>query len=79
MLEQIDSKELERKLPEILRRVEAGETFTVISCGKPVADIIPSRAADRRKSQMAIRNILNSKKPSITDEYLREFISGDRK
>ena len=38
MLEEIGSYEAKTKLPEILRRVEAGEAFTITSRGKPIAE-----------------------------------------
>ena len=44
MLEEIGSYDAKTKLPEILRRVEAGEAFTITNRGKPIADLIPSRA-----------------------------------
>ena len=46
MNEEIGAYDARTKLPEILRRVEAGERFTITNRGKPVADLIPSRSAD---------------------------------
>ncbi|MBV1919111.1 MAG: type II toxin-antitoxin system prevent-host-death family antitoxin, partial [Pseudomonadales bacterium] len=54
MLEEIGSYEAKTKLPEILRRVEAGEAFTITNRGKPIADVIPSRSSDRLKAEAAI-------------------------
>jgi len=67
------------KLPEILRRVEEGESFTITNRGKPVADLIPSRSSDRLKTISAIDNILQSKKYKMSDSSLNELKSEGRK
>ncbi len=41
MLEEVGSYDAKTKLPEILRRVEAGESFTITNRRKPIADLIP--------------------------------------
>ena len=67
------------KLPEILRRVEEGESFTITNRGKPVADLIPSRSSDRLKTKSAIENLLQSKKYKTSDSSLNELKSEGRK
>ena len=79
MLKQIGSYEAKTKLPEILRRVEAGEAFTVTNRGKPIADIIPSRVSDRLKAEAAISNILKAKKHRVADAELKELKESGRK
>lgn len=79
MLEEIGSYEAKTKLPEILRRVEAGEAFTITNRGKPIADIIPSRARDHSKTEVAIANILKAKKHRVPDEALNELRNNGRK
>ena len=71
MLEEIGSYDAKTKLPEILRRVEAGEAFTITNRGKPIADLIPSRAKSRLKAQAAINNLLQMKKPTVSDADLK--------
>ena len=71
MLEEIGSYDAKTKLPEILRRVEAGEAFTITNRGKPIADLIPSRAKSRLKAQSAINNLLQMKRPVVSDEALK--------
>ena len=71
MLEEIGSYDAKTKLPEILRRVEAGEAFTITNRGKPVADLIPSRAKSRLKAQSAINNLLQMKKSMVSDKTLK--------
>ncbi|MFC3114179.1 type II toxin-antitoxin system Phd/YefM family antitoxin [Cellvibrio fontiphilus] len=79
MLEEIGSYEAKTKLPEILRRVEAGEAFTITNRGKPIADVIPSRASDRLKTEAAIATILKAKKHKISDVVLTELKESGRK
>ena len=79
MLEEIGSYEAKTKLPEILRRVEAGETFTITNRGKPIADVIPSRSSDKLKTAAAIENILKAKKHKISNEDLDELKVSGRK
>jgi prevent-host-death family protein len=79
MLEEIGSYDAKTKLPEILRRVEAGESFTITNRGKPVADVVPSRSGSHLKAQSAISNILAAKKHVISDEVLASYKETGRK
>ena len=79
MLEEIGSYDAKTKLPEILRRVEAGESFTITNRGKPIADITPTRAGNQLKAQVAIQNILTAKKHIISDETFLELKNDGRK
>jgi len=44
MLRKIDSNEASTKFHEVLLIGEAGEAFTTTRNGKPIADVVPSRA-----------------------------------
>ena len=79
MLEEIGSYDAKTKLPEILRRVEAGESFTITNRGKPVADVVPSSSGNRAKAQTAIENIMSAKKHPITEEDLADLRGAGRK
>jgi prevent-host-death family protein len=79
MLEEIGSYEAKTKLPEILRRVEAGEAFTITNRGKPIADVIPSRSNDRVKTEAAIANILKATKHKVSDLALAALRESARK
>jgi len=79
MLEEIGSYDAKTKLPEILRRVEAGEAFTITNRGKPVADLVPSRSSGRIKTEVAIHNILEAKKHQVSDSTLKELMGSGRK
>lgn len=73
MLRKIDSYEAITKFYEILLRVEVGEAFTITRNGKPIADIVPSRAGDRLKTEMAIAAILKAKKHKVSDAVLAKL------
>ena len=79
MFVKIGSYEAKTKLPEILRRVEAGEAFTITNRGKPIADLIPSRARSRVKAELAINNLLKMKAHIVSDSDLKSMLSEGRK
>jgi len=79
MLEEVGSYDAKTKLPEILRRVKLGESFTITNRGKPVADLIPSRSNDKLKAESAIHNILKAKKHKMSDALLNELKEDGRK
>ena len=79
MNEEIGSYDAKTKLPEILRRVEAGERFTITNRGKPVADLVPSRSNSDLRVEGAIANILKAKKQVVSDEELAELKKRGRK
>jgi prevent-host-death family protein len=49
MAEIIAQRQLRNDNAEIMRRVEAGETFIVTRNGKPVADIVPHTGNPKRR------------------------------
>lgn len=79
MSEEIGSYDAKTKLPELLRRVEAGERFTITNRGKPVADIIPSRSGSDQRIDSAIANILKAKKHIISNDELTVLKNQGRK
>jgi prevent-host-death family protein len=79
MNEEIGSYDAKTKLPEILRRVEAGESFTITNRGKPVAEIIPTRSSQRQEVEAAITNILNARKRVVSGDELSELKDQGRK
>ena len=79
MLEKIGSYDAKTKLPEILRRVESGEAFTITNRGKPIADLIPSRVGNQQKTEAAINNILKAKKHKVSDDVLDDLKESGRK
>jgi prevent-host-death family protein len=49
---EIGSHEAKTKLPELLRQVKAGKSFTITNRGEAVADLVPS-AGVRAKDKVA--------------------------
>lgn len=41
MTTQIRSRETKTRLPELLRQVQCGKSFTITNRGEPVADLVP--------------------------------------
>ena len=74
-----DRADVKTKLPEILRRVEAGESFTITNRGRPIADLIPSKEERRGKIQAMIQGILTAKKVTLEDDELEELRATGRK
>ena len=79
MNEKIGSYDAKTKLSEILRRVEAGERFTITNRGRPVADLIPSRSGDDQLVEGAIANILKARKHLVSSQELSELKNQGRK
>ncbi len=79
MYEEIGSYDAKTKLPEILRRVEAGETFTITDHGKAIADLIPSKSCRREKAKQAIDNLLKMTKKTASDDVLLSLKDSGRK
>lgn len=63
---------------EILRRVEMGESFTVLSEGMPAVDLIQSRASRKREVRTAVENILSASKHTVSDQSLAALREGGR-
>ncbi len=79
MLKEIGSYDAKTKLPEILRRVEAGEAFTITNRGRAIADLVPSRVSSRLKTEAAISNMLKAKKHRVADDVLAGFKESGRR
>jgi prevent-host-death family protein len=47
--ESIPQRQLGNDNAEIMRRVEAGETFVITRNGRPIADLVPHGAAARKR------------------------------
>lgn len=75
---EIGSYEAKTKLPEILRRVEAGEAFTITNRGRAVADVVPSKLNSQKLTQTAINNILAAKKHVVSDTDLVDLKESGR-
>ncbi len=79
MLEQIGSYDAKTKLPEILRKVQKGQSFTITNHGKPVADIVPSRSIKHEQVLKAIDDILKIEGKNVSDNILKKSIEDGRR
>jgi prevent-host-death family protein len=79
MREEIGSYDAKTKLPEILRRVESGEAFTITNRGKAIADLVPSKERNREKAKVAVATLLKMKKHSVSDAELEAMKREGRK
>jgi len=72
--------EAKTRLSEIVRLVEAGDSFTITHRGRPVAEIVPSQQKDRRRATEAVRRLLAMPKiEGVSAETIREWIEEGRK
>ena len=53
-MSEIGAFEAKTHLPQLLRRVEAGERFVITRHGRPLAELVPFRSRDAVKVQSAI-------------------------
>ena len=57
MKTEIGSYEAKTKLPELLRQVKAGKSFTITNRGKAVADLVPSSGVGPKDRVAAVRQL----------------------
>jgi prevent-host-death family protein len=57
-LQTIGSYETKTHLADVLRRVRAGEGFTITQRGEPIADLVPAGSSRRRSSSVAAARML---------------------
>ena len=56
-MSEIGAFEAKTRLPQLLRRVQAGERFVITRHNRPVAELIPVRAHDSDKVRSAIESL----------------------
>lgn len=54
---EIGSYEAKTKLPELLRQVKAGKSFTITNRGEPVADLVPTGDARVKNKAAAVERM----------------------
>jgi prevent-host-death family protein len=54
---EIGSYEAKTRLPELLREVQQGKSFTITNRGKPVADLVPAADEVDKKRAEAVRQM----------------------
>lgn len=54
---EIGSYEAKTKLPELLRQVKAGKSFTITNRGEAIADLVPSAGAKAKDKVSAVKKL----------------------
>jgi prevent-host-death family protein len=78
MPETIPQRQLRNDSGEILRRVEAGESFVITRNGKPVADLVPhAREPRRRKTLREFQEDMRKLPPIDVEQWYRDREADD--
>lgn len=57
MKKEIGSYEAKTRLPELLRQVKEGKSFTITNRGEAVADLVPSAGVKRKDRAAAVKKM----------------------
>jgi len=71
--------EAKAKLSEIVRKTQAGESFTITVRGRPVADIVPSHARSKEAVHAAVERMMNRRIKGVPGDTVLEWIREGRK
>ncbi|MEQ1888576.1 MAG: type II toxin-antitoxin system prevent-host-death family antitoxin [Alphaproteobacteria bacterium] len=77
---EIGSYEAKTKLPELLRQVKAGKSFTITNRGEAIADLVPCesvRAKDRVAAVEAMQAFMRNN-PPVRGVNIKELIEEGR-
>jgi prevent-host-death family protein len=78
MPETIPQRQLRNDSGEIMRRVEAGESFVITRNGKPVADLVPhAREPKRRKTLREFQEDMRKLPPIDVEQWYRDRDADD--
>ena len=79
MKTEIGSYEAKTKLPELLRQVKAGKSFTITHRGEAVADLVPCKARQIEDKVVAVRQLREFMPENpVPDVNIRELIKEGR-
>ena len=80
-MHQVGAFEAKTHLPELLRRVESGESITITKHGKPVAMLVPPREipSDVKAAIKAMRDFRDKHGPKLAGISVRELIEEGRR
>jgi prevent-host-death family protein len=78
MPETIGQRQLRNDNAEIMRRVEAGESFVITRNGKPVADLVPhAREPTRRRTVREFQEEMRKLPPIDVEQWYRDREADD--
>ena len=76
---EIGASEAKTRLPQLLRRVQAGERFIITRHNRPVAELVPLRPHDPNKIRAAIARLKAFRKThSLEGLSIRQMIEEGR-
>jgi prevent-host-death family protein len=76
--ESIPQRQLRNDNAEIMRRVEAGETFVITRNGRPIADLVPhGAAAKKRKTGREMQEEFRELPPIDVEQWYRDRDADD--
>ena len=79
-MSEIDASEAKTNLPQLLKRVQAGERFVITRHSRPVAELIPFRTHDAGKIRAAIDDLKAFQKThSLRGLPVRQMIEEGRR
>ncbi len=79
-MSEIGAFEAKTHLPQLLRRVEAGERFVITRHGRPLAELVPFRSRDSGKVQSAIDTLKEFQRThSLGGTPVRQMVEEARK
>ncbi len=80
MFVEVGSYDAKTKLPELLRKVEQGERFTITQRGRPIADLVPSADNARHSSEEAVAAMRAIKRVTgVAPDELAQWIEEGRR
>jgi prevent-host-death family protein len=80
-MDTISQRELRNDNAQIMRRVEAGESFVVTRNGRPVADVVPHHGLTLGRSQATlgqIQEVFSHLPPMDSERWRREREADDK-
>ncbi len=79
-MSEIGAFEAKTHLPQLLKRVEAGERFVITRHSRPVAELVPFRSHDSDKVRTAIEALKRFQRTHSLDGIpIRQLIEESRK
>ena len=80
-MDKVGAFEAKTHLPELLRRVEEGESITITKHGKPVAMLVPPKElpGDVKAAIKAMREFRDKQGPELRGISIRELIEEGRR
>jgi prevent-host-death family protein len=78
MAESIPQRQLRNDNAEIMRRVEAGESFVITRNGRPIADLVPHGArSKKRRTGREMQEEFRQLPPIDVDQWYRDREEAD--